>query len=245
MIVKYPKLTMRMWDDRYHNIMQDIFSHCKPVLDIILPDGEEPLRNNYKIVYDYVLYTQGHRLMLFEYNNDAPTDTSQIIDSMLILETKANILVPKYKGLSALLQQDWTLSKLEELGYDYFITREGGYTDNEHTYTNTGINNNKITNTRSDTKKTDKIRTYDNALVNASESVTDYQDNPATHETETDTKFDYNKDRTKTFDDYVEKGNRHKSIIEEIPNILEFLNINVLDEFIKDFLPIITLGIYN
>lgn len=243
MIVKYPKLTIKMWDDKYHNIMQDIFSHCKPVLDIILPDGEEPLRNNYRIVYDYLLFTQGHRLMLYEYNNDAPTDTSQIIDSMLILGTKANVLVPKYKGLSALVQQDWTLAKIEELGYDYFITRTGSYSDNEHTYTDS-VGLNLITNTRSQSETKDKVRTYDDVLVNSREAETDYQKGAA-NESTTGTKFDYHKDKDRTFDDYVEKGNRHKSIIEEIPNILEFLNINVLDEFIKDFLPIITLGVYN
>ena len=238
------EMTLKEWNEKYETDMQQLYFGCDDVLNLLFTASSVP---SYIILWDYIRRTRGHMIFLPKFTGNRETDTSNISDLKFAVRFKSDSLLNKYKGLSAMVNQDWTLQKIEQLGYDYTITKTGSITDNLHVHTNKGEGTagNKVTNKRSDTKTDNKARTYDGTEVDSSSSTTDYQYNGQQNETETDTDFDFNKDRTQTFSNYKEEGNKGKSLIEEFPEIIKFLNINLIEEYIKDTIPIYTRGVFK
>lgn len=237
-------MTIKEWNEKYGSDIQQMYFGCDNVLNLLLETSTVP---SYIVLWDYIRRTRGHMLFLPPYSGNSTVDTGNISDLKFAVRFKSDSLFNKYKGLAAMVNQDWTLQKIEKLGYDYTITKSGSITDNIHTHTNSGegTSGNTVTNKRSGTQTKNTVNTYDNHEVDSSSTTTDYQYNNRPDESSSDTSFDFNKDRTQTFSNYKEEGNKGKSLIEEFPDIIKFLDINLIEEYIKDTIPIYTRGVFN
>lgn len=237
-------MTIKEWNEKYESEMQQMYFGCDEVLNLLLETSTVP---SYIVLWDYIRRTRGHMLFLPPYSGNSTKDIENISDLKFAVRFKSDSLFNKYKGLTAMINQEWNLEKIEKLGYDYTITKSGSITDNIHTHTNSGSSSegNTVTNKRSNTKTDNKAYTYDSAEVNSGSSETDYQYNGQENESSSDTTFDFNKDRTQTFSNYKEEGNKGKSLIEEFPDIIKFLNINLIEEYIKDTIPIYTRWVFK
>lgn len=238
------EMTLKEWSKKYQSDMQQMYFGCDDVLNLLFTASSVP---SYIVLWDYIRRTRGHMIFLPKFTGNGITDISNIAELKYAVRFKSDSLLNKFKGLSAMVNQDWTLQKIEQLGYDYTITKSGSITDNLHVHTNSGQGTagNTVSNKRNQTKTDNKVNTYDAQEVNSSSSTTDYQYNGQNNESETDTSFDFNKDRTQTFSNYKEEGNKGKSLIEEFPEIIKFLNINLIEEYIKDTIPIYTRGVFK
>lgn len=238
------EMTLKEWNEKYETDMQQLYFGCDDVLNLLFTTSSPP---SYIVLWDYIRRTRGHMIFLPKYTGNGITDIGNISDLKYAVRFKSDSLLSKYKGLASMVNQDWTLQKIEKLGYDYTITKSGSITDNIHTHTNSGEGTagNTVINKRNKTKTDNKAYTYDAEQVNSGSSETDYQYNNQNQESESDTSFDFNKDRTQTFSNYKEEGNKGKSLIEEFPDIIKFLNINLIEEYIKDTIPIYTRGVFK
>lgn len=239
----FPKQrTLQQWNDAYPEEMQTIFDSELYALHYALPTELRPLSE--KVMYNYLLQTQSNRLVLYNFENNSIKDIATIEKMKKAIMYRGATVAHKYQFLDDILYEHWNYERAEILLQDYDIERFGDYTDNEHTYV-TPNTENQVVNKHSNSKQTNDVYTYDGAKVNESETETDNQVNPTDYETQTDTKFDYKKDRTRTYSNYREQGHRRSSFIEDFPKILELLNINVMDEYLKDIMPVFMYYIYK
>lgn len=234
--------TLQQWNDAYPEEMQTLFDYELAALHYALPIELEYLDE--KVMYNYLLQTQSNRLILYNFENNATKDAETIEKMKQAIMYRGATIAHKYQFLDDILYTNWNYERAEMLLQDYTVEHTGSYTDNEHSYTTqNGVNT--VTNKRSDSKQENDVYTYDGEKVNASESRTDNQVDPNTHESQTDTKFDFNKDRTRSYTGYKEQGHKKSSFIEDFPKILELLNINVMDEYLKDVMPVFMYYIYK
>lgn len=237
-------MTLKEWNEKYESDIEEMYLGCDNILNLLFTPSSTP---SYLVLWNYIKRTRGHMIFLPKYTGNGITDITNISELKHAVRFKSDSMFNKYKGLSSMLNQEWTLEKIEKLGYDYSIEKSGSITDNIHTHTNSGegAEGNTVTNKRSSTQTKNTVNTYDNHEVNSSSSTTDYQYNNRPDESSSDTSFDFNKDRTQTFSNYKEEGNKGKSLIEEFPDIIKFLNINLIEEYIKDTIPIYTRGVFK
>lgn len=239
----FPKQkTLKQWNDKYPDEMETLFDLDIASLPFVLPQELRTLSE--KVIYNYLLQTQSNRLVLYNFENNTTKDIETINKMKKAIMYRGASIAHKYKFLDDIIYTNWDYERAELLLQDYTIEHLGSYTDNEHTYTSqNGVN--QVTNKRSDTQQENKVYTYEGTEVSESKSTTNSQKNPTAYESQTDSAFDYNKDRTRTYTNYKEQGHRRSSFIEDFPKILELLNINVMDEYLKDVMPVFMYYIYK
>lgn len=238
--IKIPKMMpLKLWDKKYHNKMLTIFEMAALAgyTSLVVPPEIGDLHGD--VMYAYLMSKHSERYILFDYFGDTTIDypTIEHIESNIYLASAAK--EHKYKAMSKLLYRDWDLDKVSQILEDYHITKTGSYTENSHMYTDpqdsTGEKN-KVINTRSNRQNDQNIYSYDSVQHNSSHETTNYQVG-GNNETTQSNKFDYNKDTTVTGNGYSEHGSKGKSLVEEIPALLEFLNIDLIEEYLNDIMP--------
>lgn len=238
--IKIPKMmTLKFWNEKYPDAMGEIFSMAAlaGITSLVVPPNVGDIHGD--IMYQYLMMKHSERYILFDYCGDVTIDNATIehIKSNIYLASVAK--EHKYENLSDLLYQNWDLDKVKEILEDYHITKTGSYLENSHMYTDpedtTGTSN-KVINTRSNRQYDQNIYSYDGVQHPNSHDTTNYQVSTG-QETTQSNKFDYYKDITHDGNNYKEHGSKGKSLVDEIPALLEFLNIDLIEEYLNDIMP--------
>lgn len=228
------KTTAEMWNRKYPLEFAELFKRCEDegLLSLVLPPE---ITNKSEFMLQYLLSGYSHRIIKPIMTFIDSTDIAAINKMKADIYFVGRSIAHKYKAMSNLLYKNWNDELVEKLIRDYDITKTGNIdylrnASNSHT-SNTKINK---------SKEESSIYTFDNQKVSESESTTDPMSgtDPSGYAKSEAISNGLAADHTiTTFNTVREYGSKGHSFAVEFEKFYEFINIDLLAEFIKDTSP--------